>query len=177
MGAGLKRMFMRRNTRIRRAIILAKASLAKFDESGKSSPGKVSSCGIREITMITTFVRCKRKKQLSKMRDVRLRRCDLKMSAFSEKLRRRKDDKLLKSKNTSRSGSPKTAEDNLSRSGRRQNRNDANWRIFEIESAKRFSKKNRGSKRSNGVGRKKKRRRQQLENGFRISDRAWAAKH
>ena len=58
------RMFIRRNTRIRRAITLAKVSLSKFDESGRSSRGKVSSCDIKEITMITTFVRCKRKKQL-----------------------------------------------------------------------------------------------------------------
>jgi hypothetical protein len=69
------RTFMRRNTRIRRAIILAKASLSKFDESAKSSRAKVSSCGNRHITMITTCVRCRKKKQLSKRSDVRSMRC------------------------------------------------------------------------------------------------------
>merc|ERR1712210_378823 len=83
----------------------------------------------------------------------------------------------LKNKNMSRTVLLKIAADSSSRSVRRPNKNVANWRSSETESAKRSSKRNRGSKRSNGVGPRKKRRQQQLENAFRISARAWAAKH
>merc|ERR1719397_162764 len=76
MAAGLKRMFMHPNMRTKRATTLAKVSSTKFDESVKNLLEKVRSYGFRETTMTTTFARCKRKKQLLKRRDVRLRRCD-----------------------------------------------------------------------------------------------------